>query len=72
MERRYDQQSGRGLVSVSVFRYLRVEMFETLGEAKATIEAWRQDYNESRPHSALKDLARAAFARQLNWCFCRV
>ncbi|WP_157627592.1 integrase core domain-containing protein, partial [Burkholderia gladioli] len=21
------------------------------------IEAWRRDYNESRPHSALKDLA---------------
>ncbi|WP_175896230.1 integrase core domain-containing protein, partial [Burkholderia cepacia] len=39
--------------------------FETLGEAKAIVEAWRRDYNESRPHSALKELAPAEFARQL-------
>jgi len=36
-----------------------------LGEAKAIVEAWRRDYNESRPHSALKELAPAEFARQL-------
>nr|WP_186084591.1 IS3 family transposase [Burkholderia gladioli] len=44
---------------------LNLHWFETLGEAKAIIEAWRRDYNESRPHSALKDLAPAEFARQL-------
>lgn len=44
---------------------LNLHWFETLGEAKAIIEAWRRDYNESRPHSALKDLAPAEFFRQL-------
>ncbi|WP_420796221.1 IS3 family transposase [Burkholderia gladioli] len=44
---------------------LNLHWFETLGEAKAIIEAWRRDYNENRPHSALKDLAPAEFARQL-------
>nr|WP_186265382.1 IS3 family transposase [Burkholderia gladioli] len=44
---------------------LNLHWFETLGEAKAIIEAWRRDYNESRPHSALKDLAPAEFVRQL-------
>nr|WP_186098422.1 IS3 family transposase [Burkholderia gladioli] len=44
---------------------LNLHWFETLGEAKAIIEAWRRDYNESRPHSALKDLVPAEFARQL-------
>lgn len=33
---------------------MNLHRFETLDEAKAIIEAWRQDYNESLPHSALK------------------
>ena len=37
---------------------------ETLEDAKVTIEAWRQDYNESHPHSTLNDLAPAVFAYQ--------
>ena len=32
---------------------LNVHWFESLDEAKAKIEAWRSDYNESRPHQAL-------------------
>ncbi len=44
---------------------LNLHWFETLGEAKAIIEVWRRDYNESRPHSALKELAPTEFARQL-------
>jgi putative transposase len=32
---------------------LNLHWFETIGEAKAQIEAWRRDYNESRPHMAL-------------------
>jgi transposase InsO family protein len=44
---------------------LNPHWFETLGEAKAIVEAWRRDYKESRPHSALKELAPAEFARQL-------
>jgi len=43
---------------------LNVHWFETLGDAKAKIEAWRQDYNESRPHQVLKELTPLAFARQ--------
>jgi putative transposase len=43
---------------------LNVNWFVTMAEAKATIEAWRQDYNESRPHMALNDMTPAAFAQQ--------
>jgi putative transposase len=43
---------------------LNVHWFATLTEAQATIEAWRKDYNESRPHMALGDMTPAAFARQ--------
>lgn len=32
---------------------LNEHWFGTLGEARQTIEAWRRDYNEVRPHSAL-------------------
>lgn len=42
---------------------LNLHWFETLEEAKAIIEAWRRDYNESRPHSTLDDLSPAEFAR---------
>ena len=32
---------------------LNAHWFTTLADARAKIEAWRQDYNEQRPHSAL-------------------
>lgn len=32
---------------------LNLHWFETMAEAKGVIEAWRRDYNESRPHMAL-------------------
>jgi putative transposase len=32
---------------------LNLHWFATMAEAKAIIEAWRRDYNESRPHMAL-------------------
>jgi len=41
---------------------LNVHWFETMDEAKAKIEAWRVEYNESRPHEALKDLAPSEYA----------
>ena len=41
---------------------LNVHWFETLEDAKVKIEAWRRDYNESRPHQALEELAPAEFA----------
>jgi putative transposase len=43
---------------------LNLHWFESLEEAKCEIEAWRQDYNESRPHMALKDLTPAEYARK--------
>jgi len=44
---------------------LNVHWFETLEEAKAKIEQWRQDYNETRPHQALNELAPAEFAARI-------
>lgn len=43
---------------------LNVHWFETLGQAREIIEAWRQDYNESRPHMALANVAPLEYARQ--------
>jgi len=43
---------------------LNVHWFATLEEAKARIEAWRRDYNESRPHQALRDQTPAEFSAQ--------
>jgi putative transposase len=33
---------------------LNVHWFESVDEAREKIEAWQVDYNESRPHQALK------------------
>jgi putative transposase len=44
---------------------LNVHWFETMEDAKAIVEAWRRDYNETRPHMALKDVAPEEYARQL-------
>ena len=43
---------------------LNVHWFETIDDARAKIEAWGIEYNESRPHQALKDLTPAEFAGQ--------
>jgi putative transposase len=43
---------------------LNVHWFETLTEAKQLIEAWRQEYNGSRPHWALDDRTPSEFASQ--------
>jgi putative transposase len=43
---------------------LNVHWFETLDYAKERIEAWRRDYNVSRPHQALQEMTPAAFAHQ--------
>jgi putative transposase len=42
-----------------------VHWFETIDDAKAIIEIWRRDYNESRPHVALNDEAPQVYARNL-------
>jgi len=41
---------------------LNTHWFETIDDAKAKIEAWRTDYNESRPHQALFEKTPAEFA----------
>lgn len=38
--------------------------FDSMQDAKEKIEAWRTDYNESRPHQALKDLTPMEFAER--------
>jgi len=43
---------------------LNANWFLSLDDAKAKIEAWRQEYNESRPHSALDWATPAEFARR--------
>ena len=43
---------------------LNVHWFESMEEAKVKIEAWRMDYNESRPHQALQEQTPAEFAAQ--------
>jgi len=40
---------------------LNEHWFLSLGEARQTIEAWRRDYNEVRPHSALGNRTPQAF-----------
>jgi putative transposase len=41
---------------------LNVHWFESMEEAKAKIEAWRRDYNESRPHQGLGEQTPLEFA----------
>jgi transposase InsO family protein len=41
---------------------LNTHWFESINEAKQQIEAWRRDYNESRPHMALGERTPEEFA----------
>ena len=43
---------------------LNVHWFTSLDEAKAIVEAWRIDYNESRPHMAHNGVPPSEFARR--------
>ena len=43
---------------------LNAHWFGTLAEAKHLIEAWRQEYNESRPHRSLSDRTPIEFASE--------
>jgi transposase InsO family protein len=43
---------------------LNVNWFLSFDDAYAKIEAWRNDYNEFRPHSSLNNLTPAEFARR--------
>jgi putative transposase len=44
---------------------LNSRWFESVDDARQTLQAWRRDYNEVRPHSSLGDLPPAAFAAQI-------
>jgi len=44
---------------------LDAHWFTTLTEAKQIVEAWRREYNESRPHRALGERTPNEFARQI-------
>lgn len=44
---------------------LNSHWFESLDDARRAIHAWRQDYNERRPHSALGDRSPSEFAAEL-------
>jgi putative transposase len=41
---------------------LNLHWFDTIAQASQLIEAWRRDYNESRPHMALSNLSPAEYA----------
>jgi putative transposase len=43
---------------------INIHRFETLAEAQRLIEAWRIDYNESRPHMALGNKTPAEYLLQ--------
>lgn len=44
---------------------LNVHWFDTLDEARVKIEAWRIEYNESRPHQALGELTPTEYAGRM-------
>ena len=44
---------------------LNIHWFMDLKEARQLIEAWRQEYNESRPHASLDDRTPSEFASQI-------
>ena len=45
---------------------LNEHWFSTLARARTTVEAWRDDYNGVRPHSAVGNLTPDQFVRQIN------
>ena len=41
-----------------------LKKFTSLDDARRKIEAWRHDYNHTRPHSSLRNLTPHEFAQQ--------
>ena len=44
---------------------LNMHWFLSLDDARSKIEAWRNDYNEFRPHSALNNLTPKEFCEKI-------
>jgi putative transposase len=44
---------------------LNAELFSDLLDARRKLEAWRQDYNEHRPHSSIGNLTPIEFANSV-------
>ena len=44
---------------------LNTHWFESLADARAEIKAWREDYNETRPHSSLGNRAPMQYIAEL-------
>ena len=44
---------------------LNSKWFESLEDVRQTLQAWRWDYNEVRPHSSLGDMPPSAFAARI-------
>jgi len=57
--RRYAGSFAETFNASLLVKCLNVKWFASLVEAQGLLEAWRQDYNKSRPHSALNDLTPA-------------
>ena len=45
---------------------LNLHWFATIAEARRIIEAWRSDYNESRPHMALGNMTPEEYALRIS------
>jgi putative transposase len=43
---------------------LNVNQFTSMDDARRKIEVWRRDYNDTRPHSSLRNLTSREFAQQ--------
>ena len=46
---------------------LNQHWFRSLADARTTIDEWRKDYNEVRPHSALGYQPPSVFAKEMAW-----
>jgi putative transposase len=44
---------------------LNETLFSSLAQARAVINAWRQDYNANRPHSSLGNITPSEFAMKI-------
>ncbi len=46
--------------------FLNVDVFETLGEVRDKLEAWKYDYNTARPHGSIDGKTPLEYAKQVN------